>query len=538
MINIIKYPNSEFAGAKKPQVFARNDVSFKLEGTNYQTTAAIKSTNYIIFANTGISDIADGETVRLQWNGNDITFIFRDSATGINEIQNNDSFDYADQAELMIGIRNKMSKYYQLYRDFEMVISGEVGVTPYRLTFVPRNIGNQYTITFTSSTANISTASSDGQLPVFGSNYSIRVEVLVELTLYAGDFIIPEGSEKNLIPGADERVLFSVHDVIRPYLDDDIPVLSPVAIRTNTKSVKRFMVRACERTVAGSVISNGPYEGIPGLFRNFIAVNGAVSRDREHTIDWREYDVAADAKFLTNIPRNVLIHKEQPIFLTAYKNDAADQKVNLILYYDDNSTEDIDTLLTAHPGNNYFVNIPAGYTQLGIDGLKNPAKTVVAYDLKYARQATASDSQLIYTETIQFEVNQDYFPENHFFLFRNTYGFWDSVWCAGDTMEKAEVSHDSIERKVDNTSPTNAVLNELRKVNPEINNVQRYETNYRKADYIRYLKELLATERIFKVQNNKLYEGVLLTDSADLPNSSEFEDTFVFDFAFGKEVGI
>lgn len=533
MINIINYPNDYNTGIKRPQVFARNMVNFKLEGTDYKLTSGSKSVNSVQFDNGSIFAIPNTSTLRMQWNGNNLLFEFLESPVGKLGLPSNSDLNYSDQAEYAFALRNKFAECYELYRDFEIIASSDGG-NPYKISFVPRKLGPDYAITFTESITNFSTTSSAGQLPTYSTNYSIRVEVFVEQTLYAGDYIIPEGSEKDLVPGEDERVLFSVHDVLRPYLEDDIPALSPVAITTNTKSIKRFTVRAGERTISGGVSNIPLFKAIDSPGGPFMAVNGGVSRDREHTIDWTEYNKAVGNKFLTNMPRNVLVHKEQPIFLTSYVNDADGQKVTLLLYYDDNTTEEVDTLLTAYQGNQFFVNIPAGYTQLNIDALKAVGKEVIAYDFTFARQVSAVTK----SETIQFEVNQDYYPSNHFFLFRNTYGFWDSVWCAADAKEKANVSHDEIERKADNTVTTNAVINELRKVNPEFNNSTIYETNYRKSDYIRYLKEMLGTERIFKVVDGKLYEGILLTEKADLPDDSQFEDSFAFEFAYGKEVGI
>jgi hypothetical protein len=528
MINIINYPNDYNSGIKRPQVFARNNVNFKLEGTDYKLTAGVKSTNIVQFDNGSIDSIPNGSTLRMEWNGNNFLFEFVESPTAKLELPSNSDSSYADQAEYAFALRNKLAEHYELYRDFELIVSSDPA---YKISLVPRKFGPDYAITFTESITNFSTTSSPGQSPTYTANYSIRVEVFVEQTMYANDFLVPEGSEKDLVPGDDERVLFSVHDVLRPYLEDDIPSLSPVAITTNTKSIKRFTVRAGERTISGGVANIPAFKAIQNTF---IAVNGGVSRDREHTVDWNDYVKTQSYKFLTNMPRNVLVHKQQPIFLTSWLGDLNPTKVTLMLYYNDNTSEEKDTLLTDATSQQYFVNLPAGYTQLGIDGLKAVGKEVIAYDLTFRRQNTVNT----FSETIQFEVNQDYYPSNHFFLFRNTYGFWDSVWCAGDASEKANVRHDEIERKVDNTVTTNAVINTLRKVNPQFNNSTVYETNYRKSDYIRYLKEMLGTERIFKVVGGKLYEGLILTDKADLPDDSQFEDSFSFEFSFGKEVGI
>lgn len=520
---------------KSPDNFspARNKVEFKLEGSNFSVVAGSKASGTLEWNNTYPND---GDTLKISFGGQDYIFTFRTEPNSLMELSRNQApgptfvFAYEWWHDCMFRI----NRVYDIAQNYELSFSS-AGLNNGTISFLAREKGSAHNLVFDVSDITntpVSETDVDGVNPTFNPNYLIRLQVFIEQTPFQNDFIAPEGSSKDKRPDENSRILTSIHDILRPYFSEDIPKLSPVAINTSPGMMIRYYVRAGE--YYGAPASMKDFYSIPGEGSIKHAIDAGVGKEKEYLDFFSDHFIQQNAKFLTHAPRTQTIHKEQPIFLYAYGFGGDDQKVTLNLYYDDNTSEEIDTLLTAYQGNSYILALPAGYTQLDIDSLKTPGKEVLAYDFTFARQ----NSMVVYSETFHFQVNQEHYQENHFFQFRNSLGAFDSLWCAGDVIKSTEASHSTIEKKVDNTNVTVTVVNSLRKSNTEFNRIREFDTNFRDKDYIEYLEDLLGSERIFKVENGKLHEGYILTDKGDLGNSSTYENSFSFEFVFGREVGL
>ena len=490
---------------KVPQTIcaARNPVFWRVNSDNYLINAGTQAYFEIDFT---AGTPAVGNSFHYTYLGivHTVTYVTDAGAAAINEVQANDTTgasiaDWLDQVFLPQIIKNPY-----LLKDFTVTRSGNKAV------FTLNEVGLQpsFALGFTGSavagTVDLGTARETRDM-------RIVMDLYMEQNYLAGDYEFK--IRKSAPPGTDGSTEFQIDELLRDLLGVDFPLFGELVMTECETMARKYHCFFSELYDNEYKAASQPAADL--LYKT--AVNSGVDYKRFQTLDFAGTFCTGAVKFLTNMPRITKVNTECPMWLYFYLPIVADIALKGTVYYTDGTSSDYDYWvgigIAFDAGKIYRTT--AGYNQLGI-GYINPSKTVSKYTVFVYDHNTGNPV----TETFTFKIDQLERYYNRYFLFQNSLGGVDTVWCHGLATKELSITTEEynkpepMEWADDGLPPLDGFLGQTPK---QMQTSFEVNTGNKSADYYLYItQELLASNKIYEVGADRFIEVMGKVDKVAL----------------------
>ena len=489
-----------------PIALVDNGLKFKLQGVNY----TLGSKAYLRIQVTGdYTNYQAGQTFSISWSNETLTFYFTDAPT-------NDglSIKSAIFTETLKDIRDRMisvmKSNYILSKYFEINFTD--ASSNYYIDINARNTGSDYTLTFDNTSGDIVEITN-----LIGTNTNIPSDyrVYLALCLYdesMGDQIEPLGEDLLYI---DDEM--AAEDDLANYIKDQLITTFTFPFAGNniielTNAVKKYFIRYGE-------YKENTFRSLVNTFANpLIVLPGGLSEvDKEllRDLDSDYFSFGYNAKrFLTWAPisKNTIIGVTEKLYFFV---QAANLKLMKKAVYADNTV--ISEVGTISAVVNSIIEIFAGAVELFTlserDGL-----------LSYQIWIEDANGDAV-SEIRTFIIDQNEYPQVRTFIFKNSFGVFDTFTCTGTLKTTDKVTGDTYE-----VWDGNAFKNKA--FNIQNNREYQLNTGWLQGKETRlWLTELLMSEEVYLITGSTLLP-VVLNNSKKIPRTDDLDDLYSIDLSF------
>lgn len=166
----------------------------------------------------------------------------------------------------------------------------------------------------------------------------------------------------------------------------------------------------------------------------FMVLKGGVSKIMQSWLSSQEINITEyllyNKKFLTWMPSLLNVHPRQPVKLWFYNPDAIALRVCVTIYYTDGTSSQVNI---GGFNDGLLLEVLAGMAELRL-GNYNIAKTIARYEFCLQN----SDGSFS-TEKRKFVPDYNTYERNDIFIYRNSLGVYEVLWCHGDRSEKMKI---------------------------------------------------------------------------------------------------
>lgn len=407
------------------------------------------------------------------------------------------------------------------------------------ITFTAKENGITYILDATVPNANIvKTTIATGVDEVKKDNFNLLLDVYIETEYLLGDYQL---ANPNIgVPDAAKRVRFDIGKPLQALINPIFPnfstlVGSGVFI---ANMARRYFIKYAE--AFGEPIQVLKYEFFTSksLTTALFGGNKLLNFKQTNLVD--NYIKAEINKPLTAMPSGMAVCPTQPQYLTAMwplnVTTSFTAKVMVKLFYDDGTFSDDILALSTVLDKKALLTYTVGYSQLGIDALKESGKTVVAYDVWLA------DNDVVQrTHKFSFTVNHDYFLHNRFFVFINSYGCLETAWFTGSKRTQTEMDNEVYNQVHyrDTHESTNVYEGDIIEDGHSTNYIFELSTGYKTKAYVDYIVEFFQSKKRYEILPDKL--AMITIDKAKVELYDDNDTDFGFKFSYSyawKEDGL
>lgn len=462
----------------------RNPVGVELETDNLVTTAGVKESHQMsITASPAANDV-----LTFAWNGNSVAFTAKaspdNSGTQI-QTQGAETLKEWVDTYLIPGMRQN----YTLNEDFDIERTNDVA-TPVEVRVRAKLTGATYNLTITQTTGFVGFTLSElanGVTEVQRTDFEILLDVYMEDDYASGTYIRLD--QKEATPDSDYIAIFRLEETLKPYLSHDKPSFNQATITRCSNIMKRYYYRYAEAFGEPQVVQK---LSNPTLTTKHVILAGYGYKDfPASTFVANHITGNAGKKFLTTQPRTKTITTTQQEYLYLYNTaTSGTMTIKLKVYYTDGTSSALTDKTTASAGYNQVYIFPVGYAQLAVAAVDS-TKTVKYYEV-YVYDVDHS------SETFTYYVDHKRYRLSRYFLFLNSLGGMDTLWCSGQEEEIGmEVSMEEA-RLVEeyNYAATDA---QITAYNAEFRDTVKVHTGWKTKEYIDHLRDLLISEAIYEI---------------------------------------
>lgn len=491
-------------------VFSDNNIILKLTSNQYIIQSGLKS-SITVTLTTALS----GQTFVFNNAGNVITF------TGVNTP--NDSglqFKY-NATNLALDIVATLNANYIFSTNYVAIY---ISSTSFKIE--AKQPGTAYNFTL-GGTLSISTSSAVAGLNyIYQDNYGAIAELWVENTWMSGTFT--KVSTQILIPDNLQNVEFNFRNNVKACLRQsiDLPTYGTTVPEVCLYHNRRFYIQYAEQY--GTTVS------VKKLYKTSIktAYRGGLSLFESITqfapLDSSYFYI--NKKFLSLAPAKKIITKHQHEYLYAYRPSlGAGTFVTLFasFYFTNGTTSLNNPFFIGTPMSDNQINIfPVGYYQLDLETLF-PTQQVQSYKVWLSN----SISSVVISEVREYVLDLNCYEETPMIIFLNSSGGMETLHLRAYGSKRGSTVQRSLAEKY---IPTNYAVTQGAPITGFDNigtRIIQATTGYHDRKYIEYLgSELLQSEAIFELNNDKYYPVYLKTD--ELVYSSDMDSLYSFDFEY------
>ncbi|MDL5050666.1 hypothetical protein QQ054_32200 [Oscillatoria amoena NRMC-F 0135] len=493
-----------------------NEVEYVLETNNRITTPGSKFTSTITFLVLPV----DGEVWVLTFNSIIVTIIYKTVALAANEVTIQASI--ADTVmETLVVAKNQ----YPLYANYEMNTAG----VDFEIT--ARQPGALWDIDFTGTTISTGAFPSNGVDEIRQDGFRIQVDLWkYTQTVLNEDFYSLVNSEQ-YEPDKAEQLVFDASALLLSMLDYDLPSFNQTAPGMCSKVFKKFKISYGE--YYSDSVQNYAHSSQKRAL--LAALPEAIIPGNTFFAD--HFTAATNQLFLTACPRGgIKTNKSAQQFLYYYqRTDFATAYAVLYIEYTDGTSSVEDQLFVlGQPGD--IIILPTGYTQLDVDALKTIGKTVKRWGMQVGANGLNYQDYTDYTEIFWYTLDAKPYQNNRYFLFANTYGGFDTLWCNGD-VEFSNVT-DSETYNTHKGGDTTTLIGATQRNTFGLRQAPRkISTGYIGRDYLEYITaQLLFTTVIYEIVNGQ-FRAIILDKSSikDTHSTSDGKFQLKFGYKYAQE---
>lgn len=399
----------------------------------------------------------------------------------------------------------------------------------YLITLESIDPSSDYSLSVSDNT--ISTLSIDsnreGVTPQMRENFKIigRVYLVTtsgQLEFLAQDQITPDSSGKALFDFA-QYLLVKVVDTARFLFPQTVTDF----IFDRSDQIKRFVVQFCESYTGvyhrlHITWSTDTYVTVGGI--DFSQMARFIQEGSSY-FDMLQYN----KDFLTWRPQSKKIWMRQPEMLhfLVWYNDTSWLALKIKITYTDGSTHTF-TKYTYSPVYKYdIVEVVCTYAKLDLISLpQSQGKTIHKYEVHLV------DDNVQVSRTMEFVLDRTLYPNQRFFIFRNSLGGYDSVRCTGETIKETEVNRLTVERITQDFSvmdpPRRQIFaKEMQKYSANTGFITKLESEY--------LRDFFLSNEIYEFIENRLYPVLVLSTSLKVHKDNDYLYYREFEYARAYE---
>lgn len=348
--------------------------------------------------------------------------------------------------------------------------------------------------------------------PTTKPNLSFLAEVWVELDYLSGTFV-QVGPQLEQPADLQGRTVFDVQALLDAYVSEHLPPLVGPLVERTDQSFKRFYLKSGEK------YGTPPVPAALSTAQVHFVLCGGLSPAEAAAGRWPAYQ-AAVKPFLTWEPDNQVVLPQQPAYLY-YQHVAAAANLEAWLrvrHTDGSTSQSLLATFDARRWEVFALDVsPAarGLTGAGIAG----------YDVW-----VASATGTVLSQVRHFRLERDYYPQQRFFLYRNSLGGANVLAALGTAKLGLEVTAEEAERPTyDLELGDVAVLD--RTGTPTVSVI----TSPRGRGQVQADQELLLSKRVVLVKNGQYWPGRVAAATFAVRDESEGLATLAFDFVLPRQ---
>ena len=399
----------------------------------------------------------------------------------------------------------------------------------YLITLESIDPSADYSLSFSDNTISTLSIESNrqGVTPQMRENFKIigRVYLVTtsgQLEFLAQDQITPDSSGKALFDFA-QYLLVKVVDTARFLFPQTVTDF----IFDRSDQIKRFVVQFCESYTGvyhrlHITWSTDTYVTVGGI--DFSQMAKFIQEGSSY-FDMLQYN----KDFLTWRPQSKKIWIRQPEMLhyLVWYNDTSWLAMKIKITYTDGSTHTF-TKYTYSPVYKYdIVEVVCTYAKLDLISLpQSQGKTIHKYEIWLV------DDNVQVSRTMEFVLDRTLYPNQRFFIFRNSLGGYDSVRCTGETIKETEVNRLTVERITQDFSvmdpPRRQIFaKEMQKYSATTGFITKLESEY--------MRDFFLSNEIYEFIENRLYPVLVLSTSLKVHKDNDYLYYREFEYARAYE---
>jgi hypothetical protein len=480
MITVMEQPNDA--------VLVRNDVKYKLYTTNHIVNAGQKASIQI-----QVSSFSNAGTITFNFMGK--TYVFN-STSGTDDnsgLQFYDGSGYSSYLSYAQAFKLWLERNFDLNSNYDIIIVGSFPLG-FVININAKKVGVKYDITASASTSGgfvnfVPQAS--GIDAVYRERFKVLHDVFLEETFGALNYkLLFSGSG---VPDAENNVEFNFTDVLRGALQLHTPVFAPTDFYLNN-SVKKFYTRHAESFGFPTTVKAYKNTGVKMAF-----LGGQKFVNAAQQLFYTNYFDVMVKPFLTAMPQNTVVTKEQKQYLSCYVDKTMALKFNIRLFYTDGTY-----------GNHLLepaMDIPAegvytfecGYQKLTIDTIKTAGKTVS----KYIVELYDSDEEPYVSEQA-FVVDHNNTLFNRYILFFNSFGMPETMYFSGKQSNNTQLKNDLVRKANLQADADNGIYDgEMAEINNELLDGYELNSGWKSEAWQQYFKDFLLSRKRYLQATDK-----------------------------------
>ena len=502
--------------------FCNNPIVFGVSTNNMYASDGV--TAKIVLQLTA-TDETVGHGFTLSFNDHTLAFTLASSPdeSGLQLIVASGGITLQEWGNLLVeGLRSN----YHLISNYH--ISG-MYMGNYRITLESIKPKADYSLTLSDNTiAPLSVESNRaGATPVMRENFKILGRVYLvnnpgELTFLA---------EEQLTPDASGNAQFDFAQYLLVEIVDSSRFLFPQVVSDfifdRSDQIKRFVVQFCESYTGlyhrlHITWSTDTYVTVGGID---FAQMAKLSQEGSSFFDMLPYN----KDFLTWRPQSKKIWIRQPEMLhfLVWYDDTSWLALLIKITYSDNSTYTF-TKYTYSPIHKYdIVEVVCTYAKLDLISLpQSQGKTIQKYEVFLV------DDGVQVSRTMEFILDRTVYPNQRFFIFRNSLGGYDSLRCTGETIKETDVDRFTVERIIPDFSVMDPPRRQIL-----ARETQKYTTNTGFITKLEseYLRDFFLSNEIYEFIENRLYPVLVLSTSLKVHKDNDYLYCREFEYARAYE---
>jgi hypothetical protein len=476
MITVIEQPNDA--------VLVRNDVKYKLYTTNHIVTGGTKAKIVMV-----VDSFSNAGTITFNFMGKTYVFNSTSGSDDNSGLQYHNGTGFTSYLNYGIEMVEWLRRNFDLNSNYDITLTLANAVV-FIIEIKAKNVGPKYDITASSTATDIAFAVIDtGVDAVYRERFKVLHDVFLEETFGAENYkLLFSGSG---VPDAANNIEFNFTDVLRGALQFHTPVFAPTDFYLNT-SVKKFYTRHAESYGFPTTVKAYKKTGAKMAFlggQKF--VSAAQQQFYDNYIDTK--------KFLTAMPQNTVVTKEQKQYLSAWISEAQNLKFYVRLFYTDNTNSSYLLGPLMAVGSAGVYTFECGYTKLAIDANKTAGKTVS----KYIVELYDSDEEPYVSEQA-FVVDNNNTLFNRYILFFNSFGMPETMYFSGKQSNNTQLKNDLVRKANLQADADNGIYDgEMAEINNELQDGYELNSGWKSEAWQQYFKDFLLSRKRYLQATDK-----------------------------------
>lgn len=496
---------------------SKNPVVLQLQTDAYLLSAGTKAT-ITLNPSTSSGANAVGGVLILNWGGDSVVFTVATTP---------DDSGYQVRPKLLLTdsqyalqLLADLKKNYTLTQAFDITRSGS------NIIITAKQVGVQSSIYDLSSSTDfgyiINASHTDGTDASYAENYKMRADVWMETTWNSNVFENIGSIEKDPL---NNVCVFDFQDPLNANLQYNLPEYNATEVFVCDTVIKNFYINYIEkygspvtpRQINTSDIGIVLKAGVPT--HEFVGTTNLV--DNRYKIY---------SAFLTRQPRTKKVRQGQQEYLYYIidNGDISLLSINLrvIIYRNDNGADiTIDTNIGAYL-NYATIGIPVGFNQLELNSY---------IDFSKVKKYTVQISTLL-SETFTFIPETDYFIDEHYLLFTNSDGGFDTARFTGVKETGFETEKERIQKTILFNTPV--VSGEFSNINNLVSDKFKLSSGWITKAQSDWLQDLFIAEQVFIIAFNQFMPITITTLSQKKYDSQTnlFYYELEYSYAFQNKV--
>ena len=451
---------------------AGNPMPLELQTNNHQTATGAKSVHTINFT----AGPTNNETMTFSWLAFDVTITFKTTPdTSGYQVPAWDGVTALAQWLETILVP-ALQKNYLINSAYQI---GEDYGNP-KIILTARQIGTDFNFGFTDTSSGISgdTQTTAGTNNTYRPNFSLIVQLY-----YSQKNATTLNTTQLELPPINNIAVFNLAEILENDLPaNTIPTHGSTVIQDNSAAILQYYFNTAEKhdTQVQQITKSATKYAIQGG----LAVADAARLDY-YT------DILPTKKLLTWAPATQSIHTNQPLFINYYHATGSNFQINITTTQTDGSTT-TGVLFTKTAAANTLFCIPVTVAQIEI---ALSVTNIASFTFFVSAQADDSNA---YSETLLIKIDQTPKPEENWFLFKNSFGVYETFRCTGESAENLQ----STRKEFSSLLPANAgVLDRSRKaLNVDAEMYREVNTGWKNKDEAQHMVDLFLSDDVYQIK--------------------------------------